>query len=242
MKKNLAIILAGGTGSRIDGDLPKQFLTLAGKPILHHTIKKFDAHPRIHHIFLVTNGEFVDKSREIVRGGGFKKVVKIMKGGATRQESSRLGVTAADPGIYENLLIHDAARPFVSTKIIDDILAKLDIYAAVNVAVPSPDTIITVDDANLVKDVPDRRYLRRVQTPQGFKTALMQGAHRLALEHNIANATDDCSLILKLDLASVYVVDGSPWNIKITYPMDLQMAEKIMELQNEDAQKSNNCF
>lgn len=233
MKKNLAIILAGGTGTRIEGDLPKQFLALAGKPILHHTIKKFESHPHIHHVFLVTNGEFIDRSREIVRSGGFKKVVKILNGGDTRQDSSRFGVTAANPEAYENVLIHDAARPFVSKKIIDDILEKLDTYAAVNVAVPSPDTVIEIDGAGLIKAVPDRQYLRRVQTPQGFKLALIQGAHRLALENNITNATDDCSLILRLDLASIYVVEGGPLNIKITYPMDLQMAEKILELESE---------
>lgn len=233
MKKNLAIILAGGTGSRIDGDLPKQFLPLAGKPILHHTIKKFETHPHIQHIFLITNEGFVKQSREIVRLGGFKKVVKILNGGDTRQDSSRIGVTAADTETYENVLIHDAARPFVSTTIIDDVLEKLDTYAAVNVAVPSPDTIIAIDESNFIKDVPDRRYLRRVQTPQGFKLPFVGGAHRLALENNITGATDDCSLILKLDLASIYVVEGSPLNIKITYPMDLQMAEKILELENE---------
>jgi len=232
MKKNLAIILAGGTGSRIDGEVPKQFLALAGKPILHHTIMKFESHPHIHHVFLVTNGEFIDRSREIVRSGGFEKVVKIVKGGDTRQDSSRFGITAADPGEYENVLIHDAARPFVSKKIIDDILEKLGTCAAVNVAVPSPDTIIEIDGAGLIKDVPDRRYLRRVQTPQGFKFSLIQGAHRLALENNISGATDDCSLILKLNLAPIYVVDGSPLNIKVTYPMDLQLAEKILEMQN----------
>ena len=232
MKKNLAIILAGGTGSRIEGDLPKQFLKLAGKTILQHSIEKFEAHPSIDHIFLVIHGEFLSKAKEIVRESGHQKVIKILTGGPTRQESSRIGVIAAAPGEYENVLVHDAARPFVSKKIIDDILAALDTYAAVNIAVPSPDTIIEISDKNLVKNIPDRNYLRRVQTPQGFKWDLMQKAHVLALEKGITNATDDCSLILTFNLADIYVVEGSERNIKITYPSDLEIAEKILTIES----------
>lgn len=227
MKKNLVIILAGGTGSRIEGNLPKQFLTLAGKTILQHAIEKFETHPRIDHIFLVIHEKFLNKAEEIVRKSGHKKIVKILTGGQTRQESSRIGVTAAEPGEYENVLVHDAARPFVSKKIIDDIFAALDTYTAVNIAIPSPDTIIEISDKNLVKNIPDRKYLRRVQTPQGFKWDLIQKAHQLALEKGITNATDDCSLILTFKLADIYVVEGSPLNIKITYPLDIQIAEKI---------------
>ncbi|MCX6583394.1 MAG: 2-C-methyl-D-erythritol 4-phosphate cytidylyltransferase [Candidatus Aminicenantes bacterium] len=228
MKKNLAIILAGGSGSRIDGALPKQFLLLEGKTILQHSIEKFENHPHIDHIFIVIHGDYIDRTREIVHGSGYKKVVKILKGGETRQDSSRIGVTAAHPGDYENVLIHDAARPFVSKEIIDNILSALDTHSAVNVAVPSPDTVIEIDVGNFIKNVPDRNYLRRVQTPQAFKLDLIQKAHRLALENKITDATDDCSLILKLNLAPVYVVEGSERNIKITYPLDLQLAKNIL--------------
>jgi len=233
MKKNLAIILAGGTGSRIEGELPKQFLKLTGKTILQHSIEKFENHPGIDHIFLVIHGDFLNKAKEIVRKSGHKKVVKILAGGQTRQDSSRIGITAAAPGEYENVLVHDAARPLVSKKIIDDILTALNTYSAVNIAVPSPDTIIEINDKNLVKNVPDRKYLRRVQTPQGFKWDLMQKAHGLALEKGITNATDDCSLILTFNLADIYVVAGSERNIKITYPPDLQIAEAILTIENQ---------
>lgn len=226
--KNLAIILAGGSGSRIDGALPKQFLLLDGKTILQHAIEKFENHPHIEHIFIVIHGDYIDRTREIVRGSGYKKVVKILKGGETRQDSSRIGVTAAHPGEYENVLIHDAARPFVSKEIIDNILSALETHSAVNVAVPSPDTVIEIDADNFIKNVPDRKYLRRVQTPQAFKLDLIQKAHRLALENNITDATDDCFLILKLNLAPIYVVEGSERNIKITYALDLQLAEILI--------------
>ena len=235
MKKNLALILAGGSGTRIEEDFPKQFFTLAGKTILQHSIEKFENHPRLDHIFIVTNEAFYDKTGEIVRDSGYRKVAAILKGGQTRQESSCIGVTAAVPGDYENVLIHDAARPFVSRRIIDDLLEKLDTYSAVNVAVPSPDTIIEIKKNNRIKKVLNRNVLRRVQTPQGFKLDLIQKAHRLAKETNIFNASDDCSLILNLKLAPVYVVEGSPLNIKITYPLDLQMARTILEIESEKA-------
>jgi len=231
VKKNLALILAGGRGSRIRNELPKQFLLLKGKTILQYTIGAFENHPGIDHIFLVTHGEFYEKTEQIVKRSGYGKVIKILEGGAQRQDSSRIGVTAASAQDYENVLIHDAARPFVSNKIISDILEKLDTYSAVNAAIMSSDTIIEVDENLLIKSVPDRKYLRRVQTPQGFKLELIQRAHRLAPEQGIIDATDDCSLVLKLKLADIYVVEGSPLNIKITYPFDLDIAEKILAME-----------
>jgi 2-C-methyl-D-erythritol 4-phosphate cytidylyltransferase len=229
MRRNLAIILAGGSGSRIGHETPKQFLKLRNKTILQHSLEKFEHHPHIHHVFLVIPGEYLNKAAKIIRDSGYRKVSKLIRGGQTRQESSRLGVTAALGGEYENVLIHDAARPFVSKKIIDDLLERLETYTAVNVAVPSPDTIIQIDDHNRVTDVPDRRYLRRVQTPQAFKLELIRDAHHLALEKGITNASDDCSLILQLKLADIYVIDGSERNIKITYPSDLQWAERMLK-------------
>jgi 2-C-methyl-D-erythritol 4-phosphate cytidylyltransferase len=230
MKKNLVLILAGGSGSRMGGELPKQFYTLKNKTVIGHTIDRFEAHPGIDHIYIVTHPEFRERAEQVVRTGSYRKVVKVMNGGAVRQDSSRIGVMAAEVETYENVLIHDAARPFVSKEIIDSMLEKLEQYQAVNVAIPSPDTIIEVDERHCLKAVPDRSVLRRVQTPQGFKLALMQEAHRMAAEQGITNATDDCSLILHFDLAPVVVVEGSPMNIKITYPFDLEVAEKLVEL------------
>lgn len=227
MKKNLALILAGGSGSRIGGELPKQFVQLNDKPVIAHTIDRFETHPQIHHICIVTNPEFRDLTQSIVRGGSYKKVVSILNGGALRMQSSYTGVLAADPQVYENVLIHDAARPFVSKQIIDHMLESLGHYPAVNVALPSPDTIIEIDAQNFIKSVPDRSVLRRVQTPQGFKLTLIREAHRLAQEQQIDDATDDCSLILKFSLSPIYVIEGSPFNIKITYPQDLLLAETL---------------
>ncbi len=230
MKKNLVLILAGGSGSRIAGNVPKQFLPVAGKTVLEHTIETFEAHPGVQDIFIVTHQEYHQRTEEIVCNGGFRKISKVLNGGAVRQESSYIGVMAANPEEYEFVLIHDAARPFVTAEIISAIFEKLLSFAAVNVGVPSPDTIIEIDVNNVVKHVPERKFLRRVQTPQGFKLDVIRLAHQLAVEHHVTNATDDCSLILQFGLGPVYVVAGNPMNIKITYPMDLQVAEEFIRL------------
>jgi ribitol-5-phosphate 2-dehydrogenase (NADP+) / D-ribitol-5-phosphate cytidylyltransferase len=231
MGKNLALILAGGTGSRMsDGlHLPKQFLELDGKTILQHSIESFENHGDIDCIFVVIHAVYFDRGVEIIRGSHYRKVVKILRGGETRQDSSFIGVMAAQPGEFENILIHDAARPFISREIIDSILEKLTVYPAVNIGVPSSDTILEVDDNNLIKSVPNRNYLRRAQTPQSFKLTLIQQAHRLAKEHGVKGSSDDCMLILRFNLAPVYVMEGDPLNIKITYPIDFLLAEKIRE-------------
>lgn len=230
MKKNLAIVLAGGTGSRTGESLPKQFLLLRGKPILLHTLEKFELHPQIHHIFLVTHRDYIKQTKQILEGKGFTKLICIMEGGEARQDSSRIGVMAADPNEYENILIHDGARPFLSGKIIDEVLAALNGHSAVNVAVETADTILVLDEKNYIKDVPDRKTLRRVQTPQGFKTQLIREAHQKAMQEKLFNSSDDCLLVSRMRLSPVYVVDGSPLNIKITYPVDLLMADKILDI------------
>jgi ribitol-5-phosphate 2-dehydrogenase (NADP+) / D-ribitol-5-phosphate cytidylyltransferase len=230
-QKNIVLILAGGSGSRLDSRLPKQFLQIAGKTVLHHTIEAFESHPLVHHILLVTNPQYLEKTREITRTGGYSKILDIVEGGTARQDSSRIGIEfAAQTAEYENVLIHDAARPLVSRKIIDDLFDALTRFSAVNVAIPATDTIIEIDENNLIKNVPDRSQLRCVQTPQGFKLRLIQKAHRLAPQKGITQATDDCSLILLLNLAPIYAVQGDQENIKITYPQDLQIAADILKL------------
>ncbi len=227
MKKNLAILLAGGSGNRLKGEVPKQFLELAGKLVIEHTIEKFECHPQIDSIFVVTIPEFFDNTVTIIEKMGCQKVEKVLKGGKTRQGSSYIGVTAAGED-HENVLIHDAVRPFVSRELIDELVSKLDSYPAVVTAVPSSDTVVRIDEENRVREIPDRDFLRRVQTPQAFKLYLVRKAHKLALENHFENASDDCSLVLRFRLAEVYVVPGSPTNIKITYPLDLILAEQIV--------------
>ncbi len=233
MKKNLSIILAGGSGERFKGELPKQFLKLSGKTIIEHTVEAFEVHPKIDEIYVVINPSYYDYMLELAERRAFRKLKKILKGGKTRQESSYIGLKAASELEFENVLIHDAVRPFVSQKMIDDVLEALLKYDAVDTAIPSPDTIIKINDDSFIEEIPNRKYLRRGQTPQGFKLSIIKKAHKLAMEENFKGATDDCSLVLRYSLSPVYVVEGSNNNIKITYPIDIYIADKIFQVKTE---------
>jgi 2-C-methyl-D-erythritol 4-phosphate cytidylyltransferase len=230
MKNNLALILAGGSGSRLDPSTPKQFLHLRGKPLLVHTLERFQNHPAIDVIILVTHADFVKRTKELLKPFSIAKLQQILPGGATRQESSAIGVEAAADN-FQNILIHDAARPFVSPSQIDAMLDKLTQYAAVNMTVPVTDTIARLDQNGMVVENPDRSRLRRVQTPQGFHLSVIREAHRLARQDNDNSATDDCSLILKYNLAPIANVTGHPDNIKVTSPIDLIIAGQILDNQ-----------
>jgi 2-C-methyl-D-erythritol 4-phosphate cytidylyltransferase len=230
MDKNLALILAGGTSSRMKGILPKQFTKIAGKTILQHTVNTFEEHPLIHSIFLVAPKEYINKTKNLVRDSSWVKVKRIIAGGASRQESSYLGINGAELMDFENVLIHDAARPFISYQQVNSLLDELKTYQAVTLAISASDTIVRVDGIGVVTEFIDRKGLQFVQTPQGFKLSLIKKAHDMARENNMDNTTDDCSLVFKFKLAPVSVIQGSPLNIKITHPEDLQLARRIFEI------------
>lgn len=228
MGKNLAIILAGGSGARLNKGTPKQFLELAGKPIIAHTVEQFLSHPSINDIFLVTRREYFEQTVALVRKNNYHKVKKILEGGSTRQESSFIGVMAAGEDC-ENVLVHDAARPFVTPGLIDSLIAGLESFAAVVPGIQPSDTIIKIDKDNKVREIPERNFLRRVQTPQAFRFPVLKKAHEMAKACNMENVTDDCSLILQFKSADICFIPGSPGNIKITYPHDLVLAEAILK-------------
>ena len=224
---NTAIILSGGTGCRIGTKIPKQFLKIGGKTIIEHTIDVFEDHNDINEIIIVSNKDYLQKTEEILNKNNYKKIKKIIEGGDTRQESSLNGVLFTDNDI-KNLLIHDAARPFVTAKLIDKLLRALSKNKAVIPAISSTDTLIEKDNKNMIKHFPDRNVIQRVQTPQAFDYSTIKKAHTLAKEEGYINATDDCSLVLKYKLSDVFVIEGSIDNIKITYPSDVIYAEELL--------------
>lgn len=164
MKRNIAIILAGGVGSRLGMSTPKQFFKVAGKMVVEHTIDVFERNQHIDEIAIVSNPALVADFENIVLRNKWRKVKKILKGGAERYYSSLSAITAYQ-NEDANLIFHDAVRPLVSQRIIDDVVKALDTHRAVNVAVPSADTIIEVD-GDFITNIPDRSRLRRGQTPQ----------------------------------------------------------------------------
>lgn len=228
MKKNLAIFLAGGSGSRFGMRHPKQFHRISGKAILEYALEKFDHHPLIHDIVVVVHPRYHRLMTSIIKSRPYEKVKKILPGGRSRQESACSGVMAADDDV-ENVLIHDAARPMVSEELIGELLRVLGEHAVATPAVEPTDTIAEINDQNMIADIPDRKLLRHIQTPQGFKLDIIRQAHALAREQSLENFSDDCSLILFFGLSQVFVIPGSECNIKITRPEDLMLMKKLLK-------------
>jgi len=234
MKKiNIAIILSAGKGARFNSTgLPKQLAKLSGNPVISYTIKQFQMHPLINEIIIVGDKKHIEKYNEIVESNHFDKVSRIIIGGESRKESSWAGLASIEPNKNKkiNVLIHDAVRPFVSGRIITDIIKALDKYKAVDVAIPLADTLIHINKNKTIKEIPPREEYHRGQTPQGFHLNTIIKAHRMAHSDNFTTVTDDCGLILKYNLGEVYVVEGDEENIKITYPLDLHIADKLFQL------------
>ncbi len=229
--KNCAIILASGTGSRLGLDIPKQFYKINDKTVLEYSIEAFENHKAISSVIIVSHPDYIDLTKEI--SFKYSKVRGVIKGGSTRQKSAYNALNALAGKWIDNVLIHDAVRPFINSDIIDNCIKALEKYQAVNVVLPVSDTIIEIDENNLIKKVPDRALIKRCQTPQCFRYAVIKEAHELAQNENYNSATDDCSLVLRYDLTPVYAAEGSEDNIKITYPSDIIIAKEILKRKNK---------
>lgn len=223
--KYIAIILAGGSGRRMGGPLPKQFLEVNNRTILEYTIDKFEHAECIDEIAIVTHPDYVDKMQQIISSNPWKKVARILLGGKERTDST-LSALRAYTNEDDRLLIHDGVRPMVSQQIIQNVCSALSEYDVVNLAIPAVDTIIEVKDGVMVA-APRRDLLRQVQTPQGFKRQTLALAYEKALADPDFMATDDCGVVFKYHPASlIKIVDGETSNIKITYKEDLEILKK----------------
>ncbi len=230
--RNIAAILAGGTGSRLGGGLPKQFIPIAGRTMIEHTVDVFEDHPMIDAIVVVMHANYIGQMEELAQKNGWSKLIAILPGGQERYDSSLAAIRACRERFSDkdNILIHDAARPMVSHRIITEVIMALDRYRAVDVAVAATDTIIgTSPDGHLLADIPDRRRLRRVQTPQGFRLSTIAQAYEEGLKHDDFAVTDDCGTVARyLPDEPVYIVEGDPINLKVTYREDLILLEHLL--------------
>jgi 2-C-methyl-D-erythritol 4-phosphate cytidylyltransferase/2-C-methyl-D-erythritol 2,4-cyclodiphosphate synthase len=218
---NAAIVLAGGSGTRAGGQLPKQYQLVAGKALLRHTIEAFHKHPGIRSIqVVIAKG---DEERYNTAITGLEGINAPVIGGATRQESGYFGIEALAKRAPQNVLIHDAARPFVSSKLISHVLAALDRHAAVVPALPVRDTLKCAPGGVIARTV-DREGLWAAQTPQGFRYDLIRKAHTRAREANCSDFTDDASIV-EWAGAEVVVVPGEEANVKLTTADNLKQAE-----------------
>ncbi len=220
MSKLIAILLAGGSGSRFGADRPKQFLEVDGCTVLEHSIRAFHRSPLVDEIVIITRADFVDEVKGIA--ANYPKVSHVRPGGEERYHSTLAALevcTAPD----DLLLIHDAVRPMVSEAIISRCVEALSTYDAVGVAVPSTDTIVRVDENRCIVETLPRAVLCNMQTPQGFRQSILRQAFDLGLQDLAFAPTDDCGVVRRyLPHTPVRIVDGEATNIKITYPKDLE--------------------
>lgn len=234
--RTVGVVLAGGVGRRVGHDTPKQLLEIAGRTILEHTLALFQGAPEIDEIMVLMAPGFTGEVERIVERNGFTKVGRILEGGASRPETTWRALQAL--GTQEcHVLLHDAVRPLADRRIIADCVEALRTFSAVEVAIPSSDTIVVTSPGphgEIVSDVPDRAGLRRVQTPQCFRLSVIREAYERAFADpgfGDRPPTDDCGVVLRyLPDVPIHVVPGSERNMKVTHPVDLFVADKLLRL------------
>lgn len=229
---NIAVILAGGSGTRLGNDLPKQFLKVAGKQIIEHTIDVFEHCQEIDEICIVSKAEYISDVEALVVRNQYHKVKKVLQGGKERYDSSLAAIHAYTDN-DANLLFHDAVRPLVNERIIHDCIEALRQYNAVDVATKTTDTIIAVDEHDCIEHIPNRAQLRNGQTPQCFKRGTIYHAYEVALADPDFRTTDDCGVVRRyLPEEPIYVVPGENFNMKLTYVEDLFLLDKLFQLRS----------
>ncbi|MBN2040878.1 MAG: 2-C-methyl-D-erythritol 4-phosphate cytidylyltransferase [Spirochaetes bacterium] len=229
MQNIYAIILAGGLGTRIKNNLPKQFLLVAGKPVIIRTLEKFSGSD-INGIILVIAGDYIEYMKKLIKKYNIYKVLDVIPGGETRQRSSYNAIKCRNFSDDDILIFHDAARPFVAPETINNCIKSAKSHGASGTYVNAVDTIAVIKN-NSVQSIPSRYGLYYTQTPQTFKYRIIKKAHELAISKGIMNATDDVQLVMDAGY-DVKSIEGTYNNIKITTEFDLKTAEFI-SLQTE---------
>jgi 2-C-methyl-D-erythritol 4-phosphate cytidylyltransferase len=247
---NIAVILAGGIGARVGGGIPKQLLPLAdGRSVLEHAVDAFEQSPHVDEICIVMHPDYIMHAEQMLLANAWQKVHHIIPGGKERWESSVNAIRAMGYGLWAmgeindcqspianrqkkvNLLLHDAARPFVSQEIIARVCEALEEHEAVTVAIPSTDTVYEMVEGKVAR-IPNRATIMRAQTPQAFRLELIAEAYTKALGVDICDiqacsachlpATDDCGVVYEhMPHMPIYIVEGEEQNKKITFKEDI---------------------
>lgn len=225
---NYAVILAGGKGLRVGGDIPKQLLPLAGRPVLRWSVEAFHSVKDIHRIIIVGEKNSLETIRGILPQSDFPKIIKFIEGGAERSDSSYNALVSADFYPDDIILFHDAARPFISPEIISNTIALVTKSGAAGVYIPAVDTV-TVAENGAVASIPERKNVFYAQTPQGFRYGLIREAHEKYRSGELSiKVTDDVALAMASG-HEVKIVEGSVSNFKITTDLDYRIAEFIAQ-------------
>ena len=248
--QNIAVILAGGIGARVGGNTPKQLLPLQdGKSVLEHAVDAFEQSPYIHEVCIVMHPDYIMHAEQMLLANAWQKVHHIIPGGKERWESSVQAIRAMGYGLWAmgeknncqspianrqkevNLLLHDAARPYVSQEIIARVCEALEEHEAVTVAIPSTDTVYEMADGKVAR-IPQRSTIMRAQTPQAFRLELIAEGYAKALGVDNLSAeacaeahlpaTDDCGIVHEyMPEIPIHIVLGEEQNKKITFKEDI---------------------
>ncbi len=226
-------ILAGGIGSRMGNEKPKQYINIGGKPIILHTIEKFCLCSEFEEVLILCPEDWVEYTKGLIK----KHIVpndkvKVINGGTTRNETIQNAISyiEAAGNLDEDTIIvtHDAVRPFVTYRIIKDNIEAAEKYGACDTVVPATDTIVESQDNDIISAIPDRSKLYQGQTPQSFKALKLQQLYR-SLTDEEKDILTDAAKIFVIKGEPVKLVKGENSNIKITYPYDLTVAESLLK-------------
>ncbi len=220
------IIVAGGSGRRFGSEVPKQFALFFKQPLLAYTLSAFERCAWISEIIVVVHQEFIARAEKLCKDLSFRKIRAVTSGGASRQLSVWNGLQQIRQSGKQKILVHDAARPFVSVDLILRVINGLEKAEAV---VP----VLKCSDSLLFSSPEELRYLQReqyllVQTPQGFRTDILLRAHQEAVKNKYFEAADDCSLVQKYLQLKPALVEGEITNFKITYQQDLNVITSLV--------------
>ena len=231
-----ATVLAGGIGSRRGNPtLPKQYMEVGGKPILVRSVEQFACREDLSCVLVLTPEDWISYTEELLAKHGLSGgdvPVTVLSGGATRNDTLRNAIAYLEEHYdlteEDIFLTHDAVRPFLTQKMIDDNIAAVKTHGACGTVIPSTDTIIRSEDGSLIADIPDRSKLYQMQTPQSFRPLTLKKLMDSLTPEEEAVLTDGCKIYL-LKGEPVAMVEGAVTNLKITYPSDLAFAESFLK-------------
>lgn len=233
------VILAGGIGSRMGGDKPKQYLNIKGKPIIIYTIEKFFSVPDFEKIIVLCPKQWVEHTKNLIEKhiAPVGERVCVIEGGDTRNETimNAIKLIENEGNLSDDTIIvtHDSVRPFVTHRIIKENIAAAQKYGACDTVFPSSDTIVESVDGMVISNIPERSKMYQGQTPQSFNALKLKNMY-YSLSDEEKEILTDAAKIFVMKGEDVALVEGATFNLKITYPYDLRVAKSLLEEENDD--------
>ncbi len=234
-----AAIFAGGVGSRMGNiNTPKQYLELGGKPVIIHTVEKFFVNDRVDEIIILCPKAWIAHTKALIEANlPAGKKVHVIEGGVTRNGTLENAVDFIEKNYEtdENTIIitHDAVRPFLTHRIINENIDAAAEYGACDTVIPATDTIVESEDGKIISSIPDRKKMYQGQTPQTFRLKLLEDVISSLTDGEKEILTDACK-IFTIKNRPVYMVEGEVFNIKITYPYDMKVANTLLKGKEDD--------